>query len=361
MKKKITMILAGVCTAALLAGCASKEISNDYITISKYKGVEVDKVEKAKVADEDVENSIASTLESKKTTTEVTDRAIQEGDTVTFDYVGKKDGEAFEGGSQEGAELKIGSDSFIEGFEDGMIGHSIGETYDLPLTFPENYGNADLAGKDVVFTITVKSIALDNIPELTDDLVKELSESSKTVEEYKKEVKKDLEKSNKDTAKTTLGEAAVAAVLKNTKVNKYPDDQVKDMTTKIKDQYTQMASYFGLEFADYLEQQMGMTEDEFNKQAKKAAKSSVKQKLAIELIAKQENLIPTDKQYEKEFKKLATQYGYGSVDELKKQVTEEDLKTVVLQEKVNDWLVENCKEVEAKADTSTKDTKEESK
>ena len=155
MKKKLAVLAAGICALSLfLTGC-SGEISNDYVTITKYKGVEIDKVDADAVSDNDVEAQINSVLQSKSTTTEVTDRAAQTGDTVTIDYEGKKDGVAFDGGTATDAQLTLGSGQFIDGFEDGVVGHNIGDTFDLDLTFPENYGNEDLAGQAVVFTLSL--------------------------------------------------------------------------------------------------------------------------------------------------------------------------------------------------------------
>ena len=192
MKKKLTVLAAGICALSLLLTGCSSEISNDYVTITKYKGVEIDKVDADAISDNDVETQINSVLQSKSTTTEVTDRAAQTGDTVTIDYEGKKDGEAFKGGTATDAQLTLGSGQFIDGFEDGVVGHNIGDTFDLDLTFPENYGNEDLAGQAVVFTVTLKGISQTDVPELTDEFVQSVSDTSKTVEEYKKEIKKSL-------------------------------------------------------------------------------------------------------------------------------------------------------------------------
>ncbi|MEG1504819.1 MAG: FKBP-type peptidyl-prolyl cis-trans isomerase, partial [Lachnospiraceae bacterium] len=154
MKKKLATLLLSVCVVATVTGCGSKEISDKNITISQYKGVEVDKVAEGKVTKEDVENSIKSTQEANVITNEVKDRAVQDGDTATIDFVGKKDGVEFEGGSAKDYPLTVGASNFIEGFDTGLIGHNAGETFDLPLTFPAEYQVADLAGKDVVFTTT---------------------------------------------------------------------------------------------------------------------------------------------------------------------------------------------------------------
>ena len=195
MKKRIVMLMTGIMSAAmLLTACeASKGLETDRLKITQYKGVEVEQVEKPKeISDEDVESRIQMMLEGQAETKEITDRAVQGGDTVNIDYVGKIGGKEFEGGSAKGYDLEIGSGNFIEGFEDSIIGHKIGETFDWNGKFPDNYGNTEYAGKDVVFTITVNGITERNVPELDDKIVAKLSENAKTVKEYKEEVKKQI-------------------------------------------------------------------------------------------------------------------------------------------------------------------------
>ena len=207
MKKKLVMMLTGIFAASMmLAGCeASKGLETDDLKITQYKGVEVSEVDKPeKVTDEDVDAAIQANLQTNATTEEVTDRAVEEGDTATIDFTGKIDGTEFEGGSSTDYPLVIGSGSFIEGFEDSIIGHNIGDTFDWNGKFPDDYSNADYAGKDVTFTITVKGISVEKVPELTDDFVKSVSDKSTTVDEYKKEVKKQLEDEAQATYEDTL-------------------------------------------------------------------------------------------------------------------------------------------------------------
>lgn len=358
MKKRIMALVVSACIMVSMVGCGAKEISNEYITISQYKGVEVEQIEETKVTDATVEASIKNVLESNTTSKEITDRAVQKGDVATIDYTGTKDGVAFEGGSAADFPLTIGSGSFIEGFEEGIIGHSIGETFDLPLTFPGDYQNQELAGAAVVFSVTVKSIAEQTVPELTDEFVKKVSEKSKTVESYKKEVKKELNKSNKDATKSSLAEAAWTVVVDNTKVKKYPDKKVEASTKKLQEQYKQMATYYNMEFADFLQQKMGMTEADFDTQVVEAAKSSVKQDEITNLIAKKARIKLSDKEYNKEFKSLAKQYGYEDVDALKKAADEDMLKGMVLQTRVKAWIADNAIQVEAKKETKTETKKE---
>ena len=212
MKKRV---LAGLLAGAMiLSGCAqSTGLETDDIKITVYKGVEVAEVEKpAEIVDEDVEIEIQATLEAHANIIEITDRAVQDGDTVDINFVGKVDGEAFDGGSADNYSLVIGSGTFIDGFEDSIIGHKAGETFDWNGQFPEEY-TPELAGKDCVFTITVNAITVEEKAELNDEFVKKVSETSTTVEEYKKEIKTQLEEAAQSNYEYSLKSAAWKAVL----------------------------------------------------------------------------------------------------------------------------------------------------
>lgn len=256
MKKKTAAFLIGVCSMALLAGCSGKAISNDKIEISQYKGLEVEKLEPVEVLDEHVDSSIQSTLEAKSTEKEITDRPVKNGDIATINYVGKKDGVEFEGGTAENYPLTIGSGQFIDGFEDGIIGHSVGETFDLELTFPEEYPSKDLAGQKVVFTVTINKISQKIVPELTDELVKEISDKSKNVKEYKKEVKADLEKSNAESSKSRLEQNVWGALVEKCKVKKYPEDKKKEVMDSFTSQYSSVAEMYGMDDVEEFAKQM---------------------------------------------------------------------------------------------------------
>lgn len=348
MKKKMVTILTGALAASmLLAGCAAnKGLETDDLKISMYKGVEVEEVDKPEeVTDEDVENAINSTLQSNATTKEITDRAVESGDTATIDFVGKMDGEEFDGGSSTDYPLEIGSGQFIDGFEDSVIGHEIGDTYDWNGKFPDNYGNDELAGKDVVFTITVKSISQTEVPELTDDFVNQVSEESTNVEEYKEEVKNQLEEENQQSYEDSLTEEAWNVVLENTEVKNYPEDDVKEFADSLIEQYKTAAQYYDQEYEDFIETQMGTTVEDFEQQVEEVAKENVKQQMATQAIADKENIKLDDETYEKELQKLADLYGYPDVDSIKEAASEDDLKDIVLNNLVKDWVREHCIQV----------------
>lgn len=340
MKKRILTLVLGACVAASLVGCGGK-ISNDKITIKQYKGLEVEIVEAVEVTDEAVEQSIQSTLQNFTTYNDITDRAVEEGDLVTMDYVGKVDGVEFEGGTAEGATLEIGSGQYIPGFEDQLIGHNTGEVFDINVTFPEDYGTEDLNGKDAVFTITLNKIQEIVIPELTDELLPEIGTDAKTVKEYKKQVKKDLEKSNKETAEATQEQNAWQALIDNCVVDKYDEKELEEQIANIESELGYMASMYGVTTDELVQQYYGVSVDEM-------AKNILKQQYAIELIVKKEKMELTNDELEKGIKKLAEQYGYENPDELEEEAGIDTLKQMILQEKVGKFLMDNAKFVKAK-------------
>jgi trigger factor len=343
MKKRLTAVVAGICALSLLGGCASGAISNDNITIKKYKGLEVEKVEQIAVTDEDVEMSIQSDLETLATKTEVTDRAAQLGDIATIDFEGKKDGVAFEGGAGTDYELELGSGQFIDGFEDGVVGHKIGETFDLDLTFPEDYGSQDLAGQAVVFTVTLKGLQQKNVPELTVDILEQLGTKATTIEEYKAQIRSDLEVSNKETAESTLLASVWEALVDQCEVKKFPEGMLDDYVKNLKEQYSYYAQMYGMEIEEFFKQIFGMSAEE-------VAKTTATQELAINLIAEKEGLNISDKEYKEGMKELASQYGYEDTEEFIKAYTEDGIRKALLQEKVGKFLVDNAVQVEPKED-----------
>lgn len=346
MKKKLMTIVAGICAVALLGGCAgnSGALSNDNITIKQYKGLEVDKVEVIAVTDEDVELSIKSDLETLATKTDVTGRPAQLGDIAIIDFEGKKDGVAFEGGAGTDYELELGSGQFIDGFEDGVVGHNIGETFDLDLTFPENYSSEELAGQAVVFTVTLKGLQEKNVPELTVDILAQLESKATTIEEYKAQIRSDLEVSNQETAESTLLSSVWETLVENCEVKKFPEGMLDEYVADLEEQYSYYAQMYGMEIEEFFEQIFGMSAEE-------VAKTTATQELAMTLIAEKEGLTLTDKEYEDGVKDLASQYGYEDTEEFVTAYSEDAIRKALLQEKVGNFLVDNCVQVEPKTET----------
>lgn len=322
---------------AALAGCGNSEISNDKITIKQYKGLEVEKEVVKEVTDEEVEASIESTLNSMYTVIGIKEGKAADGDTVIIDYVGKKDGVEFSGGSATDTPLKLGSKSFIDGFEAGIVGHSVGETFDLNLTFPKKYGNADLAGQDVVFTVTLDSI----IPKLTDEVVQKITDKVTTAEEYKAMVKEDLTASNEESAAYTLQQKVWAKLVENCEVVEYPQERVDQYIASLNSQYEYYAAMYGMETEDFIVQYYGVSSE-------RIAKDNICKEYAIELIAEKENIVITAEDYEKGLAEYAMQYGHDDVEEFEEMVGEESVKLELLQKRIGEFLVKNCKQVEPK-------------
>lgn len=361
MKKKF---LTGVMITAMtlsLAGCGSK-LSNDYVTVDKYKGLEVTQVTSTEVTDDMVESQINSTLEAAATEDEVTDRAAKDGDWVNIDYTGSIDGTEFSGGSATGYDLELGSGTFLaatddyKGFEEQIEGHKKGEEFDIQVQFPESYSSTDLAGKAADFHIVLNKIYTKTVPELTDDWVSENSETSKTVDEYKEEVKKQLEEQYESTTNSQLKSEVQTALLDQVEVKSYPDGAVDEQVQQANDYYTQIAQMYGVELSDFITTYLNTTEDDFNDKIEESAKQAVQLQQAVELIAEKEKLTPTDDEYEEGIKEYAEKAGTDDVDSYKESVGEDVLKDAILRDKVLDYLVDNCVQVEQSDSSSESST-----
>lgn len=353
MKKKIVAIMVSMMLAVSVIGC-SGEISNDYVTITQYKDLEVPQAASTEITEEKVTNVIQSNLELAAEKETITDRAAQDGDTVNMDYTGTVDGVAFEGGTAAGATIELGENNgYIgatgdyKGFAEQIVGHSTGEEFDITVQFPEEY-NAELAGKVANFHIKINEIYQMKTPELTDAWVKENSEKSKTVEEYKKEIKKQLEDENQESVDGELQNAVMEVFLEKVEVKKYPKGEVEEQIQQVTDYYKEIAGAYGMEFEDFLTTYMnGMTLEEFNKQAEEAAQNVVKRNEAVKLLAEKRHLEPSEKEYEEAIKKYAEEAGAEDLDAFKEQYGEEVLKQTVLLEKVAEYLADNCIQVES--------------
>lgn len=344
MKRKLAGLLTGVSAAALLlSGCAGNEAKTEYVTVGGYKGIEIEDIEEPEeVTDEDVENYIDAVLSQYGTLEEITDRAVAEGDVVNIDFVGTMDGVEFDGGSTEGQgyTLQVGSGTMIDGFEDSIIGHTPGETYDWNGQFPDPYtGNPDYSGKAVTFAITVNYIGGETIiPDLTDELVQEISTESKTVKEYKEEVKELLTENGTTDYDSQIQQAAWSAVLEKAEVVSYPEDQVEEMMETIENAYTEAAEASGMELEEYMQQNYGVDLEQFHEDARETVEEALKEQLVAEAIAEEEKLMPTDQELEEEYEKMAQDYGYSDVDALKEAADEDTLKNIVVQTIVKEWI-----------------------
>lgn len=359
-RKWVAWMVSGV-LAVSLAGCSS-ELSNEYVTIKKYKGLEVNKVEMQEVTDESVESTISSYLGMSQTREEIKDRKAEKGDTVNIDYTGSIDGVEFEGGAAEGVMLELGSGQFIgaegdyKSFEEQIIGHETGETFQIKVKFPEDYPG-EVAGQVADFEIVLNGIYKITTPELTDEWVKENSEDSKNVEEFKKEIRGKMEESNQTNTDNTLRSAVIEALLAETEIKELPKEQIEEEYQAMMDYNKGLAKERNMEFADFLTAN-GMTEEDFETIAKQQAESAVKLDVVCSLLAEKKRLNPSDKEYEEKMKEYAERLGYEDVETMKEQYGEDVIKRTILQEKVADYLVDKCVQVEA---SDSEETEKESK
>ena len=306
--------------------------ASEYVTLGEYKDLTVE-VAPVEVTDEQVMDKIAS--ETKQTLTEGT---VESGDTVNIDYVGKIDGEEFDGGSAEEYDLEIGSCTFIDGFEDGIIGMQVGDTKDLELKFPEDYHSTDLAGKDVVFTVTVNSIS--RVPELTDEVADSVVEGM-TAEAYQESVRQDLEDQAKESQKTEAEQKLLQAVYENATIDGYPEENLQYTIKRATDYYEWLASMYGMSLDDYLKN-YGMTQDEFNEQIQPVAEEALGEEMTLLAIAKEENIEVSDEEYEAGLARYAEAQGMDDPSKLEEAYGENYIKNSLLQEKVLDFLYENA-------------------
>ena len=291
-----------------------------YVTIGQYKGLSLDKTVEA-VTDDMVDGRIKEELQNKAE--EVTEGSVQNGDVVTINYVGTKDGVAFDGGTANNYELTIGSGTFIDGFEDGIIGMKKGQTKDLDLTFPEEYSSEELAGQEVVFKVTLQSFK--RAPELTDDWAAKNTDC-KTAEEYRKEIRTTLEDEAKTSAQNTLRETAWNTVLSASEVKEYPQDDLDTAKTEFKTLYENYAKQGDMTLEDFVKAQ-GISMDDFEEQSSQYAEYKVKQNLIVQGIMDEENMTLEDekslsiqdeliKAYNvKDLAALVDKYGQAAVDE----------------------------------------------
>lgn len=296
-------------------------ITKPEIEVKDYKGIEVEKVVNP-VTDEDINKQLDALREKNVTVETVDDRAAENGDDVVIDFEGFKDDVAFEGGKAEDFTLSLGSGQFIPGFEDQIVGHNAGEDFDINVTFPEEYQVKELAGAPAVFKIKLKSISKKVMPELDDDMVKDSTEFD-TVEEYKADVKKKLEEANEKHADSEVEAKIFDKVIENMTAE-IPqvmfDNRVNEMISELE----QRLAPQGISLDLYM-QYTGQTIDTVKKAYAEQAEKQVKLRLALEKIAKLENIEVTEDELKAEFDKLAEAYKLD-VDQIKQFIHDDDLK-----------------------------------
>ena len=326
------------------------------VKLGEYKGLTYTETD-VSVSDDEVESQINSTLTAHATAEQITDRAVEDGDTVNIDFEGKIDGKTFDGGTASGASLTIGSGTFIDGFEDGLIGVKPGDKTTLKLKFPDEYKtNTDLAGKDVTFDVTVNYIKGDYIvTELDDDFLKGLNiDDVSNVKEYRAYVKSQLQANKESEAEKSKQSELLQQAVDNAEIKEIPEELVTQYATQYTDYYKQYASYFGLELSDFLTQYMNQTEEEFNQSAEDYGKERAGYMLVVSAIAKAEK-VDVDALYDEKVAQYAEQSGYADAATLEKDYSKRYLNQIIINEEVQNILEENAKAVvpaETESETS---------
>lgn len=288
------------------------------VELGKYKGVTIDKVE-ATVTDEEVDEAINRERENNARTISVEDRPVKDGDTAVIDFEGFMDGEAFEGGKGENYSLVIGSHSFIDTFEEQLIGKSINDECEVNVTFPEDYQAEELAGKPAMFKVTIKEIKEKELPELDDEFASEVSEYD-TFAEYKESVRKNLTENKEKTAADQKEMAVVDAIIADAKMD-IPEAMVATTQRQMVDEFAQRIQMQGISFEQYL-QLTGMTVEAMTEQVKPQAEKRIQSRLVLEAIVKAENIEATEEDFAAEVTKLAEAYSMGE-DKVKEMIGEQ--------------------------------------
>lgn len=360
MKKRLLAIVLCTAMVVTMAACGKKEEKKEapeaceIMTIEKYVGLEIEATTLVEATEDDVENSIRSTMDTMELSTskEVKKGKVEDGDIVVIDYVGKKDGEEFEGGSAEDYSLTIGSNTFIPGFEDGIIGHKKGETFDLNLTFPEDYTSTELAGQAVVFTVTIDKLTKVTYPELTDEVATTLNAGTAiTADAYREQVRTDLNTSNTEALESQKKNLIWQALMEECDVYAFPEKDLEAEEEELTANMYYMAYQSGYQSID------SFILDYYGVRTDVVIKDMLKQKYAIEIIAYEQELELSEEEYQKKLKEYAEQYGYDASDEeslaeFEESITREALEETLLYEKVTEYLLDNCIMKQASTDTS---------
>ena len=307
------------------------------VTIDGYKGLKIEKSVKT-ITDEDVDKEIERVRENNARIIDVDDRPTEKGDTVIFDFEGFVDGNGFEGGKAEKFTLELGSGRFIPGFEDQMIGKSIGEDFDVNVTFPEDYNAKELAGKPAVFKCKIHEIKSKELAELDDEFAKDVSEFD-TLDEYKADVKERMQKSASERADMDA-ENKISEKIAELVQGEIPDAMVENRVNDMLREWEYRNRYAGVTLKDYLKYS-GMTLEKFKEGFKAPAATQVKLRLGLEKIAELENVAVTDEDLEKQYQQLADEHK-RKIDEVKNLIKPESLTVDIKVEKAFDIVKESA-------------------
>ncbi len=303
----------------------------DYVKLGEYKGLKVTYPAVSEVTDEEVKEYIQEQLEENTEYKEDENRVAQEGDSVNIDYTGTVDGEEFEGGSDTGYDLVLGSEDFLPDFENGLIGKKAGETAVVTVNFPEDYDEGSLSGKKAEFTVKVNSVSEVIVPEYNDEFVKQVSDD-KTVADYEASVKEELAASAKDESDMEAGENALRAAMENATVDGYPQPLYDFFYDDTVAGYQAYAEMMGMEYEEFLDG--FMSEDDI----KEVVVESVNDYLVSRAILEQEKMEVTDQDYAASAEKMAADYEYETLEEFEADYGKTYIMTQIVREKALDFV-----------------------
>lgn len=309
------------------------------VKLGKYKGIELKKIE-YNVSDHDIEHELGHMAEHNARLVSIEDRPVEKGDITVIDFEGSIDGVPFEGGKAEKHELEIGSNTFIPGFEDQIVGMKLEEEKDITVTFPEDYFSKELAGKPAVFKVKLHEIKKKELPKIDDEFAKDVSEFE-TLAELNNSIKERMQKANEEKAKYEMEDAALKAVSDNVEID-IPsgmidaeiDNMMKDIEQRLQYQGLTLAQYFTLS---------GKTEAQVREEMKEQAEKAVKSRLVIEAIIKAEDIKPEEKEVEEKLKEMAKNYGKTEEEMSKNEYIKEYIENNMKVEKAIEFIVNNAK------------------
>lgn len=327
--------------------------------LGDYSELEVEEIS-SEVTDEDVENELKRQQEENARLIPVEDRPVEDGDTVNIDFDGFLDGERFEGGKAEDYDLVIGSHTFIEGFEDQVIGHNVGDKFDVNVTFPEDYQAQEFQGKDAKFEVEINSITAKELPELDDEFAKDISEFE-TLDELKADIRENLKKDKENFVKNQIQNEAVEALVEKSEVeapevlvNKEIDSEMQNLDQRLQQ--------MGISLSQYVEM-TGMDLETVRAQYKEIAEARVKANLVIDEVALKENIEVSDEEVEKEINDMAEQYGVEDVEKFKeifnKNIATETVVENIKRRKAVELLADRAKFVKKEEKEEDKDQDQE--
>ncbi len=362
MIKKLTMALSLVAMVATLTACGEKEMGMDateYVTLPDYSTVETSSV-KVEITQEAIDMATANSLQAIAMNVEVIDRAVEEGDTVNIDFTGYVDGEAFEGGSTDGAgfDLTIGSGKFIEGFEAGLVGAELGETRTLDLVFPENYGpegtpQEALNGKPVEFEVTVNLITEVQVPELTDEIAAKLEPSVSSVDEYIEFVKNALEEEAQASYNSRLASEVFAYIMENAEFAEVPEDMLAYYKGLQEDIINSYIEAYGVTREEVLTSLMGQTEEEYAETVDQNATEMAKEYLLFKALGTAEGIAVTQADFDEYVEANYAAMGAPSAEEYVTALGERQIELSILAERLLPILAEKAVYVEATEETES--------